>query len=83
MERQDIVDTVRNFVLTQFLSGEDPDELADDAPLMTTGILDSVAASKLVTFLEQEFEITLEAHEADADSLDTIDQIVDLVNAKF
>ena len=83
MDRQDIVDTVRNFVLTQFLPGEDPDELANDTPLMTTGILDSLATLKLVTFLEQEFEITVEAHEADAENLNTIDHIVDLVNAKL
>jgi acyl carrier protein len=83
VDRQDIVDTVRNFVLTQFLPGEDPDELANDTPLMTTGILDSLATLKLVTFLEQEFEITIEAHEADAENLNTIDLIVDLVNAKL
>jgi acyl carrier protein len=83
MERQDIVDTVREFILTQFLPGEDPDELANDTPLMTTGILDSLATLKLVTFLEQEFDITVEAHEADAANLNTVDLIVALVDAKL
>ncbi len=83
MERQDIVDTVRNFILTQFLPGEDPEELADDTPLVTTGILDSLATLKLVTFLEQEFDITVEAHEADASNLNTVDLIVALVDSKL
>lgn len=83
MERQDIVDTVRNFILTQFLPGEEPEELGDDTPLMTTGILDSLATLKLVTFLEQEFDITVEAHEADASNLNTVDLIVALVDSKL
>lgn len=83
MERQDIIDTVRNFILTQFLPGEDPEELADDTPLVTTGILDSLATLKLVTFLEQEFDITVEAHEADASNLNTVELIVALVDSKL
>lgn len=83
MERQDIVDTVRNFILTQFLPGEEPDELTNDTALMTTGILDSLATLKLVTFLEQEFDITVEAHEADASNLNTVDLITDFVDGKL
>lgn len=83
MERQDIVDTVRNFILTQFLPGEEPDELTNDTALMTTGILDSLATLKLVTFLEQEFDITVEAHEADASNLNTVDLIADFVDGKL
>lgn len=83
MERQDIHESVKNFILEQFLPGEDPEELGDDTPLMTTGILDSLATLKLVTFLEQEFEITVEAHEADAANLNTLELIVNLVNDKL
>ncbi len=83
MERQAIVDKVKNYVLTQFLPGEDPNELTPETPLMTTGILDSLATLKLVTFLEQEFNITVEAHEADAENLNTLDQIADLVSGKL
>ncbi|HXV13922.1 MAG TPA: acyl carrier protein [Candidatus Krumholzibacteria bacterium] len=83
MDRQAIVDTVKHFILEQFLPGEDPDELATDTALMTTGILDSLATLKLVTFLEQEFDITVEAHEADAANLNTLDLIADLVHGKL
>ena len=82
MERQTIHDTVKTFILDQFLPGEDPDELADDTPLMTTGILDSLATLKLVTFLEEKFDIAVEAHEADAENLNTLDLITDLVARK-
>jgi len=82
MERQAINDKVKKFILDQFLPGEDPDALANDTPLMTTGILDSLATLKLVTFLEQEFDITVEAHEADAENLNTLDLITALVAGK-
>jgi acyl carrier protein len=82
MERQAIHDTVKKYILDQFLPGENPDDLADDTPLMTTGILDSLATLKLVTFLEQQFDITVEAHEADAENLNTLELITALVHRK-
>ena len=82
MDRQGIHDTVKTFILEQFLPGEDPNELTDDTPLMTTGILDSLATLKLVTFLEEKFDIAVEAHEADAENLNTLELITDLVARK-
>lgn len=83
MDRQDIHDKVKGYILAEFLPGEDPDELADDTPLMSTGILDSLATLKLVTFLEQEFDIAVEAHEADSENLDTLELITALVAGKL
>jgi acyl carrier protein len=83
MDRQAIHGKVKSYILAEFLPGEDPDELTDDTPLMTTGILDSLATLKLVTFLESEFDIAVEAHEADAENLDTLDLIVALVESKL
>jgi len=74
---------IRNFILDQFLPGEDPSELSQETPLITGGILDSIGTLKLVTFLEKEFAIELEAHEAGVDHLDTIESIVGLVQSKI
>ena len=62
--------------------GEDPAALTDTTPLMTTGIIDSIAVLKLVTFLENEFDITIDAHEAVVDHLNTISDITRLVMSK-
>jgi acyl carrier protein len=83
MEQQAIHDRVKKFILAEFLPGEDPDELGGDTPLMTTGILDSLATLNLVTFLEQEFDITVQAHEADTENMNTIDLITKLVHGKL
>ena len=51
-------------LLDEFLPGEDPGGLTNSTPLMTTGILDSIAVLKVVTFLEEKFGIRIEPHEA-------------------
>ena len=77
-----IKQSVKNYIMETFLPGENPSELTDDLPLISGGILDSIATLKLIMHLEETFGITLEAHEADREHLDTIDQIAALVAAK-
>jgi acyl carrier protein len=77
-----ILRTVRDYILEEFLPGEDPSELTDDTPLITGGILDSISTLKLVTFLEDRFRVTLEAHEAGVEHLDTLGRITDLLVSK-
>ena len=79
---QPVIDQVKAFVLREFLPGESPDELKNDTPLMTSGILDSIATLKMVTFLESEFNISVEAHEVDAENLNTLALIGALVASK-
>jgi acyl carrier protein len=78
-----IQDKVKEFILKEFLPGEDPAALTADTALMTTGILDSLATLKLVTYLEETFGIHVEAHEADAENLNTLADIVRLVTSKL
>jgi acyl carrier protein len=73
---------VKRFILEAFLQGEDPDELTEETELVSSGILDSIATLKLVTFLEEEFGIQVEAHEADEEHLNTLSSIAELVASK-
>jgi acyl carrier protein len=79
---EDIKRVLKDFILTEFLPGEDPNELTETTPLVTGGILDSIATLKLVMFVEERFAITLQAHETDAQYLDTIAAIAKLVTSK-
>ena len=79
----DVKQTVQEYILREFLPGEDPSELTDETPLITGGILDSISTLKLVVFLEERFGVSLEAHEADADHLDSIGRIASLVSGKL
>ncbi len=79
---QDIKIAVKEYILREFLPGENPDELTDTTPLISGGILDSIATVKLVLFLEESFGITVEAHETDSEYLDSLDLITRLVDSK-
>ncbi len=79
---EDIEKVVHSYILNEFLPGEDPRELTDRTPLITGGILDSITTLKLVVFLEEHFGITVEAHEAGVEHLDSIGQIARLIAAK-
>ncbi|KAB0269762.1 acyl carrier protein [Microvirga brassicacearum] len=73
---------VKEFILDEFLPGEEPSRLTPTTALVSTGILDSLATLKLVTFLEQTFDIQVKAHEADEEHLNTLHTICELVDSK-
>ena len=79
----EIKQAIKEFILREFLPGEDPASLTDDVPLISGGILDSIATLKLVMFLEQRFGITFQAHETDREHLDTIPDIHRAVTSKL
>ena len=82
MNEQEIKATIKTFILNEFLPGEDPAALTDTTPLMTTGILDSIAVLKVVSFLENQFGITIEPHEAVVENLNTLSDMATLVMSK-
>lgn len=77
-----IIGATKSFILAEFLEGEDPDELTEDVELISSGILDSLATLKLVTWLENTYDVKIEAHEADEDNLNTLVDIAKLVSSK-
>lgn len=79
---QGIEATVKDYILGEFLPGTAPGELTESTPLITGGILDSIATLKLVAFLEERFGIEIQAHEAGVDHLNTIGYIARLVRSK-
>ncbi len=78
----EIKNTLKDYILREFLPGEDPAELTEETPLITGGILDSISTLKLVVFLEEHFGVTVEAHEAGADHLDSVGQIARMIAGK-
>jgi acyl carrier protein len=81
-EHDDVEALVKTFILSEFLPGESPEALTDETPLLTTGVLDSISTLKLVSFLEERFGITIEAHETGVEQLNTVTSIARLVRAK-
>ena len=82
MSMDSIRETVRTFVLDNFLPGEDPRNLTDETELKESGILDSLSTLKLVTFLEERFGVEFEANDLEAGNLSSLANIERLVESK-
>jgi len=77
--KAEIDQTVKQYILNEFLVGEDPNELTDKTPLITGGILDSIKTLKLVAFLKERYAIRVDAHEMDVKYLNTVADITKFV----
>jgi len=78
----DVRDMVRGYILKEFLPGVPASELTDTTPLISGGILDSLATVKLVAILEERYDIQIQAHEASTAHFNTVEDIATLVNEK-
>lgn len=79
----EIKDTVREYILREFLPGQDAAELDDSVLLVTNGILDSVSTVKVVAFLEEHYGVQFEAYEMGAANLDSLPLIAQTVRSKL
>jgi acyl carrier protein len=79
----DIREAVVEYLLRNHLPDETAQRITDSRPLVTAGILDSIASLELVWFLEERYGIAIEAHEVDVENLDTVGDIVRFVQSKL
>jgi acyl carrier protein len=73
---------VRDYLAALLFPGQPADSLAEDRPLITGGLIDSITTVSLITFLEQQFGVSFEAHEIGVDYLDTVRDIAATVARK-
>jgi len=74
-------DQVRQFITTNFYV-PDPQALGDETSFLDTGIIDSTGVLELVSFLQEQFGIALEDGEIVPENLDTVANIVGLIQRK-
>lgn len=74
---------VREYIIREFLYDEGGDEITSSTPLISGGILDSISTVKLVSFLEDRYDIKFASHEISANYLETLDDIVATVERKM
>ena len=74
-----IKNTVRQYILDRHLAGEPVDQLKDDTPLQTSGILDSLAVLELASYVEEQFGIELRFADTTVEQFDRIEQIAAVI----
>jgi len=72
---EDPREIVRQFILKTYLPGESRDNLRDDTPLLTSGILDSLAALGLAAFVQERFGVELDVYDTSVERFNRIQDI--------
>ena len=75
-------DKIKAFIVENFLFGKE-DGLNDDASFLDEGIVDSTGILELVSFLEEEFSISVEDEELVPENLDSINNVVAYLERKL
>ena len=75
-------DKIRQFIVENFLFGDD-NGLKDDTSFLDEGIIDSTGILELVSFLEEEFSISVEDEELIPENLDSIMNVVAYLERKM
>jgi len=78
----ELKDTIRTFVVENFLFGND-DNLEGNTSFLEEGIIDSTGILELVSYLEEEFPITVEDEELIPENLDSINNVTAYLQSKM
>jgi acyl carrier protein len=78
----EIRSAVEEFLRRECLPEEEAIALTPSTPLITGGILDSIGAIRLVSYLEDRFGVSFGHGDVIVQNLDTIDRVVETVRQK-
>jgi acyl carrier protein len=76
----DVVERIRDYIREEFLLGDTTREITDETPLLD-GILDSLALSQLVGFIEDEFDVTIDDADITSQNFKSVADIGRLVRS--
>ena len=74
---------IREFLVANYLLGQDPAALPGGSSLIEAGLIDSTGVLELVGYLEERFDIRITNEELLPENLDSIDNIVAFVQRKL
>ncbi|MER6202417.1 phosphopantetheine-binding protein [Streptomyces sp. NPDC001586] len=69
------IDTIKNFVITEFLPGTPAAELAADHDLLNDGVIDSLGVLKLIAWVEDRFELAIGDADLDPNNFRSVEAI--------
>ena len=72
-------ETIRNFLQELLAEYGETSEFSDDASLVISGMLDSLAVLRIVVFLEQEFGLDLSDQGFDQNDFDSVTSIMKMI----
>ncbi|WP_406871433.1 acyl carrier protein [Aminobacter sp. P9b] len=79
---QQIKDTVKTFIIENFLFGDTSYALDDDVSLIESGVVDSTGVLELVTFIEDQFGLEMADSDIVPANLDSLVRIATFIETK-
>lgn len=79
---ESVVPEVRQFIVQNFLFGQDRSGLTSDLSLLEAGIVDSTGVLEMVAFLEEHYGITVDDADLNPKNMDSINAIAAFVASK-
>jgi len=74
--------TIASFIADELLTGKGIDKVGPDESLIDSGVLDSLALVRLISFLEERFGVTVRDDEVIPENFQTIQAIEAYIGGK-
>lgn len=82
MDENTILKEVREYVIENFMLGEEEDELSDSQSFLESGLIDSTGILEVIAFLEETYDIVIEDEEMIPENLDSVENVARFVVSK-
>ncbi|MGQ9464617.1 MAG: acyl carrier protein [bacterium] len=76
---EDLKKLIIDYVKKEYLDEDSDQEITENTPLISSGIVDSFSMVSLKTFLEKKFNIKIPDEKATTDAFDTVNNIIKLL----
>ena len=74
---------LRQFILDNFLYGQDDNILGDDISFLEKGIIDSTGVLELVSFIEETYAISVDDEDLIPDNFDSLNRLSSFITQKM
>jgi len=78
----ELVEQIGKYVWNNLLYVDDGFEYDDDTSFIGEGLIDSMGVMELLTYVQSEFDITVDQHEVTPDNFDSVNKLAAFIRRK-
>ncbi len=82
MRDEDVLKEVREYVIENFLLGDEDEAFSDSESFLESGLIDSTGILEVISFLEETYRIEIADEEMIPDNLDSVERVARFVVSK-
>lgn len=82
IEQETVKKEIREFIIDNFMVGNEEETLEDSDSFMDKGIVDSTGVLELTSFVEEKYEFTIDDEEMLPENLDSINNLAAFIAKK-